>query len=180
MMEPFELESMPGYRDQLARVDRLMEIVLSADQLSLSGNLTFEDVIAFTCVSLWHLKDWILNDVNFHADNVDELIADIHRERCLLVCADIANGAKHAVLARPKTAASVSDNQGIHLDSRAGIYQVFYYIDSADPAESYRSMEMRPFLQECRAAWGRIIKRHYMSAIMRQMERAGEDPAARG
>jgi hypothetical protein len=153
------------YRDQLARIDRLLEIVAAPDQLSLAGNLAFEDVVMFACQSMWHLKDWLVADKSFHALDISRFLEDVHAAHCLMICADIANGSKHAALSRPKTSASLSDDAGIHLDGRMGIYQVFYYVVSADPSDPYHGMEVRPFLRECRATWQRIIDTHYLSGV---------------
>jgi hypothetical protein len=50
---------------------------------------------------------------------------DIHATRCLLVCADIANGSKHHSLSRPKVGGALSEATGLHLDTEKGICQEF-------------------------------------------------------
>lgn len=155
----------PHYREQLARVDRLLDIVLAPDQTAGAGNLDFEDVLYFACQSIWHLKDWIMADESFHALDKRRLLDDIHGAHCLMVCADIANGSKHATIKRPKTSATLSEDHGIYLDNKQGIYQVFYYLHSSNPSDSYHGIEIRPFLRECRAAWQHIIDTHYLSEL---------------
>lgn len=143
--------------------------------MALAGNLAFEDVLMFTCQCIWHLKDWIVADESFHARDISRLLEEVHSAHCLMICADIANGSKHATLSRPKTSASLSESTGIHLNGRKGIYQVFYYVVSDDPSDPYHGIEMREFLQECRATWQRIIDTHYLSEV-----RNGIDCGARG
>ena len=60
----------------------------------LTGALTYQDAIFFACQAMWHLKDWVKNDLSFAPRDKDILQKDIHAERCLLICADIANGSK--------------------------------------------------------------------------------------
>ncbi len=102
------------FQNQLERIDRLMKIIRSDDQQSLLGSaLTFEDAIIFTCQSIWHLKDWVLNDVNFQAKDTAKLKADIHAQKCLLVCSDLDNGSKHLMLNHPKVGATLGGRHGI-------------------------------------------------------------------
>ena len=151
------------FQEQVARIDRLMEIVRAPDQDSLTGRLQFEDVLIFACQCMWHLRDWILNDPEFRAKDKNGLRDDIHKERCLRICADLANGSKHLVLAHPKTSVSLSDRQGIHLETSKGIFQVKYYVRSSDGSDPYDGVEIREFLNECRTTWQRIIDKHHLS-----------------
>lgn len=155
------------FQDQLGRIDRLLAIINAPDQLSEIGGLRFEDVLAFACQNMWHLKDWILNDPMFLPDDPATLKADIHATRCLMICADIANGSKHAILSRPRTDFSVSESTGIHIDARQGIFQVFYYLESADATDPFNGMEMRQFLNTCRSEWTRIIDEHRLTGVHR-------------
>lgn len=155
------------YQDQLERIDRLLAIVNAPDQNTEIGGLRFEDVLAFACQSMWHLKDWILNDPMFLPDDPSALVADIHSTRCLMICADIANGSKHAILSRPRTDFSLSESTGIHLDQRKGIFQVFYYIVSNDKDDPFHGMEVRPFLAQCRREWERLIDEHRLTGVDR-------------
>jgi hypothetical protein len=154
------------FQDQLERIDRLMKIILSDDQDSLLGAaLTFEDAIFFTCQSMWHLKDWILNDPNFQAKNIEKLKADIHAKPCLLICADLANGSKHLTLTRPKVGATFTDRQGIELHTSKGIYKIYYYVICTDMNNQYYGAEIRKLLVDARRAWDEIIDVHYLSII---------------
>ena len=56
------------WQEQLERIDRLLIIInLENPPYGNVSNLTFFDIVIFTCQNMWHLKDWIINDVNFHA-----------------------------------------------------------------------------------------------------------------
>jgi hypothetical protein len=108
------------YQDQVERIDRLMKVVEANDPYKVISGLSFYDIIVFTCQSMWHLNDWILNDPHFGASDQAELSKDIHATRCLLVCADIANGSKHLSLSRPKSRRSVISSYRPPLGHREG------------------------------------------------------------
>lgn len=153
------------YYEQLERIDRLLSIALADDQHSGAGNLQFEDVLFFACQSIWHLKDWVLNDPDFMPKDKEELRNEIHNEQCLRICSDLANGSKHLVLAHPKTAFSLSPRTGIHVDSAKGIFQVHYYVVSRYKSDPFHAIEVRDLLRQCREAWQRIIDRHHLSGV---------------
>jgi hypothetical protein len=154
-----------SYQDQLERIFRLMEIINAKDPHPLMGKLRFEDILFFACQCIWHLKDWVLNDSAFGARDLKQLKADIHSEKCLLICADLANGSKHLMLSRPKTAFDFAKRKGIRVNAEQGIFQRYYYIASADSTDPYHGMEIRDLLAECMDAWNRIIDKHWFSII---------------
>jgi hypothetical protein len=155
------------FEEQMQRIERLLRIVDAKDSSKLLGTLTFYDVIIFACQSMWHLKDWILHDEEFGAADGEVLKRDIHAAHSLKVCADIANGSKHLLLKRPKvgTGAAISDREGLHFDSEAGIFQEFMYIQCPDKSDEFHGMEIRPFLHRCREDWRAIIDRHHLSNV---------------
>lgn len=155
------------FEEQVQRIERLLRIVDAKDSLELRGALTFYDVIIFACQSMWHLRDWILHDHEFGAADGEALKQDILAARSLSVCADIANGSKHLFLKHPKVGAGVviSDREGLHLDTRAGIFQEFIYIQCSDESDEFHGMEIRPFLHRCRDDWYAIINRHHLSSV---------------
>lgn len=154
-----------GYRDQLQRIDRLMAIVESDNFNDWINDLEPIDIVVFACQSMWHLKDWILNDPCFGAKNRDELNCEIHASRCLCICADLANGSKHLTLNNPRTDARLSDRYGFQLDTSKEICRVIYYVWCDDQSDEYHGMEIRDFLRICRDQWQRIIHRHHLSKI---------------
>ena len=107
-----------SFQDQLARVDRLMTIIEAKNPHNLAIGLQMIDITIFACQSMWHLKDWILNDSDFGAKDKNALKKDIHSSRCLLVCADLANGSKHLSLDRPKIGGRIADYGGVILNHR--------------------------------------------------------------
>jgi hypothetical protein len=151
------------FQEQVERIDRLMKIVEANDPYTLMNGLLFYDVIVFTCQSMWHLKDWILNDPNFRAADHDALMKEIHATRSLLLCSDIANGSKHLSLNYPKVGGTLFDRTGLHCDPAKGIFQEFYYVYCPDPADEFHGMEIRTFLRRCRNSWEDIINRYYFS-----------------
>lgn len=155
------------FEEQMQRIERLLRIVNAKDASELQGALTFYDVIIFACQSMWHLRDWILHDDEFGAADGDALKRDILAARSLSVCADIANGSKHLFLKHPKvgTGVVISDREGLHLDTRAGIFQEFFYIQCPDESDEFHDMEIRPFLDLCRDDWYIIIDRHHLSSV---------------
>lgn len=155
-----------GYKDQLRRIDRLMTIV-EADNFhgGIIGGLEAIDVVLFACQSMWHLKDWIRNDLNFGARDIQALEKDIHASHCLLVCADLANGTKHLSLKNPKVGARLSERSGIHYEPAKGISRDIHYVVCSNPSDEYHGMEIRDLLRRCRDEWQKIINRHYLSKV---------------
>lgn len=149
------------FQNQLERIDRLMRIVEADDPYEIMRGLSFYDVLIFGCQSMWHLKDWILHDPHFGAANTETLSRDIHSTRCLLVCADIANGTKHLSLNRQKTGSRLSEREGLCVSR--GMFQELYYVLCDDPADEFHNMEIRTLLRHCRNAWDGIINRHYLA-----------------
>ena len=153
------------YKDQLRRIDRLMTIVEADNLHDWVSGLDAIDIVIFACQSMWHLKDWIRHDVHFGARDIKEVEKEIHASRCLLVCADLANGSKHLSLANPKTDARLSEHSGFHYEPSKGICREIYYVVCNDPSDEYHGMEIRDLLRRCRNEWQRIINRHYLSKI---------------
>ncbi|WP_158756201.1 hypothetical protein [Dyella sp. S184] len=154
------------FQEQVARVDRLLDLVNAKDQeAALGGILAFQDVLVFACQGMWHIRDWVLNDPYFAARDKAALRREIESNQYLLVCADLANGSKHFVLDRPHTSIRESDRQGISVVPGKGIFQVYYYLESNDRSGPFHGMEIRAFLTACRTEWQAIIDRHYMSEV---------------
>ena len=153
------------YQEQVERIDRLMKIVEASDPYKVMSGLSFYDVIVFTCQSMWHLKDWILNGSHFGASDQAALSKDIHATRCLLVCADIANGSKHLSLSRPKVGGALWEATGLHLDTAKGLCREFYYVSCSDSADEFHGIEIRTLLRRCRESWEQIINRYYLSQV---------------
>ena len=152
-------------KDQLDRIDRLMTIVEADNPHAWVSGLDGLDIVVFACQSMWHLKDWILNDAQFGARDREELNKDIHESLSLLVCRDLANRSKHLSLDDPKTDARLSDDPGIHYEPSKGICREIYYVVCHNPSEEYHGMEVRDVLRRCRDEWQRIINRHYLSKV---------------
>lgn len=60
------------------------------------------DIFYHFCQDAYHLKDWLINDpaVDIDSRDIEGLIND---SLCLKIVADLANGAKHLTLKRPRT-----------------------------------------------------------------------------
>ena len=129
-----------------------------------TGLLTI-DVIMFACQSMWHLKDWVLNDPDFGAKDKKALKDDIHASRCLLICADHANRSKHLSLNSPKTDGRVANFSGTHIDSSRGVFRELHYVVCTDPSDEFHGMEIGTLLRLCRDRWDSIINRHWLSYI---------------
>lgn len=161
MMSDIRMEKC--YQEQLGRIDRLMAIIEADNPHNIMRGLLFYDILIFACQSIWHLKDWVINDPEFGAKDKEALKNDIHSARCLLTCSDLANGSKHLLLSRPKRGARFSELQGVDIDTRNGIYQELYYVVCSDPADEFHGIEVRTLLRRCRNTWDRIINCHYLS-----------------
>lgn len=155
-----------GYKDQLRRIDRLMTVIESDNLHDRISGLETIDIVIFACQSMWHLKDWILNDPSFcAANNKKELEREIHASRCLLICSDLANGSKHLRLNNRKTDAKLSETPGVQLDSSKGIFREIYYVWCDDYSDEFHGMEIRDLLRNCRDDWQKIIDKNYHSNI---------------
>ena len=142
-----------------------MRIVESDNPHEWAIGLLPVDVTMFACQSMWHMKDWILNDPDFGARDKNALKADIFSSRCLLACADLANGSKHLSLDRPHIDGRIADRAGVQIDSSKGIFREIHYVVCADPSDEFHGMEIRTLLRRCRDRWDSIIKRHWLSYV---------------
>jgi len=154
------------FHEHLSLIDRVMKIIMADNPIPLLGGLLYVDMVIFACQCIWHLKDWIENDPNFGAKNAKALDDDIHSERCLMICADLANGLKHLSLKSPKTTLSLSPRSGIHIEPGRGIWQEYYYVVSPNGNDPYDGMELRSLLLRCRDVWEGIINKHYLSNVL--------------
>ena len=152
-----------SYRNQVERIDRLIKILEADNLFESAGGLLPIDVVIFACQSMWHLKDWILNDPSFGAKDNEKLKEEIHASRCLLICSDIANGSKHLSLVRSKTGGRIFDHTGTHLDPSKGIFRELFYVVCADSQDEFHGMEVREFLRCCREQWQTLINQQYLS-----------------
>ena len=148
-----------GYTEQIERVDRLLAIVNSTNPYPGIGDVEFDDLLQFAIQSMWHVKDWILNDPSLSEQIKKSVNEDIHSRRCLLICADLANGTKHMRLRSSKTGFSFQGQTGVHLDGKKGICMRYYEIHSEDPADECHLMEIRDLFAECRTAWEEIAEK---------------------
>jgi hypothetical protein len=163
------------FQEQVERIDRLMDIVRSDNEIHpVGGALTFYDIAIFACQNMWHLKDWVLNDPNFRPKDLGKLKADIHTEKSLLICADIANGSKHLTLTRSKAGFFISDREGINLNVSKRILQTYLYVVCSNETDSYHGMEIRELLSIARLAWDKIIDKHYLSIVDTWLKRRGD------
>lgn len=153
------------HQEQLQRIDRLLRIIESDNPYGIASGLSFYDLVIFACQSIWHLKDWVLNDPHFGAKDLAALKVEIHSSRCLLVCSDIANGTKHLSLNHPKIGGTLSERKGIQVDTAKGILKEFIYVACPDPADEFHGIEVRSLLRECRDCWARILDKHYLSNV---------------
>ena len=78
-----------GYCEQIERVDRLLAIIKSTNPYPRIGEVEFDDLVQFAIQSMWHVKDWIINDPSLSAQTKKWVDSDIHSRRCLLICADL-------------------------------------------------------------------------------------------
>ena len=139
-------------------------IIVEADNPhELATGLLTIDVMMFACQSMWHLKDWILNDSNFGAKDKNAQKDDIYASRCLLACADLANGSKHLSLDRPNIGSRIADIAGMHIETSKGICRELHYVVCADPSDEFHGMEIGKLLRRCRDRWNSIINRHWLS-----------------
>jgi hypothetical protein len=153
------------FQEQVQRIDRLLRIIESDNPCESVSGISFYDLVIFACQSMWHLKDWILNDPNFSAKDLGAVRVEIHSYRCLLVCSDLANGTKHLSLNNPKIGGTFSARKGVHIDTSKGIHKEFIYVVCPDANDEFHGIEIRELLRQCRDVWARIVDKHYLSGV---------------
>ncbi len=75
------------------------------EQQSLRDEWEYDDFVWAFFQNCWHLRDWIKNDSAIREELRSKLTEEIRKHPSLKICSDIANGAKHFALDRPKDGA---------------------------------------------------------------------------
>jgi len=91
------------YLNQYARVKRWynrLEQINNGKQHIHPSDYYQDEVLAFF-MNCYHLKDWLKNDSSFNKDN-EAIEAFVRNSNNLSICGDLANGAKHLLITRPK------------------------------------------------------------------------------
>lgn len=89
------MEQLERAKRYLARMEKIYEGIFSSSHDRESYD---DDVVSFF-IHCYHVRDWIihLNKLGITAKEVDLYI---NSHRCLMICADLANGSKHCKLTR--------------------------------------------------------------------------------
>jgi hypothetical protein len=110
--------------------------------------------------SIWHLKDWLLNDPAVPATGrvIDTWINANGPN--LLVAADVANGSKHLKLKNPRAGGSSHDGTDIRitLGEGAGLSQTFYIEDKSRRRPRDQRREALNVAKACVTEWHRYVR----------------------
>ncbi|MDP3939612.1 MAG: hypothetical protein Q8R92_15945 [Deltaproteobacteria bacterium] len=101
-----------GYLYQLARASRFFERVLNRTG-PLKGldpwMVRYEDDLWSFFIHCWHVRDWIREDDSLSLGVRQGILAAANASHPLCVCADIANGRKHARLTRHRAGVELDE-----------------------------------------------------------------------
>ena len=122
---------MSKYKEQIARVeryyDRFKQINDGTDERKPSTAEFEDDVFAFF-VNCYHIRDWLINDLEYRAHTQRQVDNYINVTMPLAICADICNGMKHLTRNRdprssvqPEFAGTVAGATGVRL-ARLGCF----------------------------------------------------------
>ena len=105
----------------------------------------------------WHLKDWIKNDPDVPSLVRASIEGDVKGSTELLVCADLANAAKHLVLTTSRVGAKHSHKN--HLIVMGGQSTIEHLIDVGDGS----TIDGVELARRCVTAWESILERHNLA-----------------
>lgn len=145
-----------GWIDQWNRVSRWRERVLrDRDEWQNTGLGTehFLDELHATFQAIWHLKDWLHNDI--HAAVTKKDIEDWVKTRgsVLLVAADLANGSKHFDLLNQRAGGSHQSRADVRVYVGQGVQATFYVQDE----QSHTEWEAVDLADACIAEWRQFL-----------------------
>jgi hypothetical protein len=111
--------------------------------------------------SIWHLKDWLLNDPAVPATGgvIDRWINA--NAPNLLVSADVANGSKHMTLSSRRAGGSFHYATDVRITvggPDAGLSQTFYIEDKSRRRPRDQRREALKVAQACITEWRRYLK----------------------
>lgn len=105
-----ELTSSGGYREQLDRVRRLLEVIEGHRHRS---DVEFKDHMWSFFQHCWHLIDWLQHDRLASEGQKQAVKTKVHASALLAMCRDLCSGTRHAGLktlprpGAPRAAASM-------------------------------------------------------------------------
>jgi len=142
---------MAEYPEQLSRVKRYLAKIQTHDR----SPVDYDDDMWMFFQGCWHLKDWIKNDLSV-AESVRSVIEDeVKHYPDLMICADLANGAKHLRLTKPARVGAKHHHKNYNLTS-GGPSRVDYFVDRGDGT----TVDGVQLALACIAAWEEILKKY--------------------
>ena len=88
-----------AYEKQFERVKRFLERIDISPDEDMGKELRYLDDVWSFFIHAWSLKDWIKNDDTIQKIDIDTIVKGYP---LLMVCADLANGAKHLTMDIPE------------------------------------------------------------------------------
>jgi hypothetical protein len=94
------------YQEQFERVQRFYLKIDPQSKDHGDQEEYYDNLLSFF-LHAWHLKDWIKNDESIHGINIEDIVTGY---KPLMICADIANRAKHFTLDNERSGFKQSKN----------------------------------------------------------------------
>lgn len=119
-------------------------------------HVTYDDFFWAFFQNCWHLRDWIHNDLELAEDLRKSIMEVWKNDPSLLVCSDLANGAKHLALDRPRDGSGAKHSHRV-LEVMAGEpskTRLIYYVARGNGER----LEALSLAKACMRAWAKILR----------------------
>jgi hypothetical protein len=152
-----------SYRDQLDRTRRWLEKVRNQ---TCRYEVEYQDEVWAFFQACWHLKDWVKNDKTIPEPTKKAVIDAAHASPILMICRDLACGAKHLKLDDPRAGAGASHmyvETLVQSSKPEFVGRVDTFIDPGDGSQR----SGLAIAAECLAEWERILTGVGLSIVRR-------------
>jgi hypothetical protein len=119
-------------------------------------HVTYDDFIWAFFQNCWHLRDWIHYDLSLPEKLRKNVMEEWKRDPSLLVCSDLANGAKHLALDRPRDGAGAKHSHRVFevVAGDPSQTKLLYYVARGNGER----LEAISLARACMRAWGKILR----------------------
>lgn len=142
------------WREMYRRVRRWYTRLSESDAID---DRRVDDFYAFFACC-YHLKDWLKNDRSVDRSVRDAVERFINESSCLSLCADVANGAKHLVLSRPRVDPSARVEQVEGAFQADAFQSDAFQVDQILIVAEGRTYDALQLADECVRTWDEFLK----------------------
>jgi hypothetical protein len=146
------------YVEQFKRVERSYQRLVEINNGKIhdrESDFLFDDYLNFF-MNCYHLKDWIKNDPTMKSGDEKLVEEFISNSKCLSICGDIANGAKHFTLTSSRSCSNIKRGNAqfkLILDEIPQISAKYTYIVDGIPMDAF------DLATQCLQDWNIFIRR---------------------